>query len=101
MTVSQKLNLDCIVQRDPDVIAAEVDSNLVMVSIANASYYGVSNVAREIWEAIECPKKVSDLIDDLQATYNVDRSSCEEQTLAFLESLLSEQLLQVRDAPTS
>ena len=71
------LNLDCIVQRDPDVIAAEADQDLVMVSIANGFYYGVSDVAREIWEAIEHPKKISDLIDDLTATYNIDRSKCE------------------------
>ena len=101
MTFPQKLNLDCIVQRDPDVIAAEADQDLVMVSIANGFYYGVSDVAREIWEAIEHPKKISDLIDDLAATYNVDRSSCEEQTLSFLEDLLTERLLQVRDGPSS
>jgi len=77
------LNLDCIVQRDPDVIAAEADQDLVMVSIANGFYYGVSDVAREIWEAIERPKKISDLIDDLAASYNIDRSTCEEETLSF------------------
>jgi hypothetical protein len=80
---------------------AEADRDLVMVSIANASYYGVSNVAREIWEAIDRPRKVSDLIDDLAATYNVSRSVCEEQTLSFLQNLLAENLVQVRDGPTS
>ncbi len=95
------LNLDCIVQRDPDVIAAEADQDLVMVSIANGFYYGVSDVAREIWEAIERPKKISDLMDDLAATYNIDRSTCEEETLSFLEHLLSEQLLQVKNGPSS
>jgi len=95
------LNLDCIVQRDPDVIAAEADQDLVMVSIANGFYYGVSDVAREIWEAIERPKKISDLIDDLASTYNIDRYTCEEETLSFLEHLLSEQLLQVKNGPSS
>ena len=88
-------------QRDPEIIAAEADQDLVMVSIANGFYYGVSDVAREIWEAIERPKKVSDLIDDLTATYNVDRSKCEEETLSFLEDLLTERLLQVRDGPSA
>jgi hypothetical protein len=101
MTVPQTLKLDWIVQRDPDVIAAEADQDLVMVSIVNGAYYGVSDVAREIWEAIEHPRKISDLIDDLTARYNVDRSSCEEQTLSFLESLMTERLLQVKDGPSS
>jgi hypothetical protein len=95
------LNLNCIVQRDPDIIAAEADQDLVMVSIANGFYYGVSDVARDIWQAIEHPKKISDLIDDLTSSYNVDRSSCEEQTLSFLEDLLIERLLQVKNGPSA
>ena len=95
------LTLNCVVQRDSDVIAAEADQDLVMVSIANGFYYGVSDVAREIWEAIEHPKKVSDLVDDLSATYNVDRSRANKQTLSFLQDLLKECLLQVRDGPSS
>jgi hypothetical protein len=100
MTPPSKLNANCIVQRDPEVIAAEADQDLVMVSIANGAYYGVSNVAREIWTAIEHPQKISDLIDKLAGSYNIDRSLCEEQTLSFLEDLLAERLLQVKDAPS-
>ena len=101
MTPPPRLKLDCIVQRDLDVFAAEADQDLVMVSISNGSYYGVSDVARSIWEAIERPKRISDLIDDLAVTYNVDRSKCEEETLSFLEDLRTEGLLQVSDGPSS
>jgi len=101
MAFQRRLSLDCTIQRDPDVIAAKVGEDIMMVSIANGFYYGVSDVAREIWEAIERPKKISDLIDDLAGSYNVDRSLCEEQTLSFLDSLLTERLLQVKDGPSS
>ena len=96
-----ELNKNSIVQRDPEIIAAEAERDLVMVSIASGSYYGVSEVARAIWEAIEQPKKVSDLINDLTSAYNVDRSNCEAETLSFLRDLLAERLLQVRDGPSA
>jgi hypothetical protein len=101
MSFPEKLNLDCIVQRDLDVIAAEADQDLVMVSISNGSYYGVSDVARSIWEAIERPQRISDLVDELAKIYNVDRHTCEAETLSFLDDLLRERLLQVRDEPSS
>jgi Coenzyme PQQ synthesis protein D (PqqD) len=101
MIVPQILNLNCVVHRDPDVIAAEADRDLVMVSIANGLYYGVSDVAREIWEAIERPKKISDLVDSLAGTFNIDRTTCEQETLSFLEDLRSEGLLKVNDEPAS
>ena len=91
------LTLDSIIQRDPEIIAAEADKDLIMVSIATGSYYGLSDVARAIWDAIERPKKISDLIDDLTTSYQIDSLSCEEQTLSFLEALLNEGLLQVKD----
>ena len=93
------LTLNSIVQRDPEIIAAEADQDLVMVSVATGYYYGLSDVAREIWDAIERPKKISDLVDDLIANYQIDSISCKEQTLSFLEALLDEGLLQVKDAP--
>lgn len=94
------LTLNSIVQRDPEVIAASADQDLVMVSIRSGHYYGVSEVAREIWEAIENPKRVSDLVGELAATYRVDLSLCEDETLSFLKDLLEEGLLQVKNAPT-
>ena len=89
------LDLQCVVQREPEIVAAEADKDLVMVSIANGFYYAVSDVAREIWEAIERPRKVSDLIDDLTKSYNIDQTTCQAETLSFLEDLRSEGLLKV------
>jgi len=100
-TLPGTLTPDSVVQRDHDVIAAEADQDVVMVSIANGLYYAVSDIARKIWETIDRPKKISDLIDDLTATYNVDRHLCEEETLSFLDDLRTEGLLQVRDGTCS
>jgi len=87
MRSTDMLTLNSIIQRDPEVIVAEADNDLIMVSIATGSYYGVSDVARDIWDSIERPKRVSDLVDGLTASYQIDSSSCEEQTLSFLETL--------------
>ena len=93
------LTLNSVVQREPEIVSAEADEDLVMVSVATGYYYGLSDVAREIWDAIGRPKRISDLVDDLTANYQIDSISCKEQTLSFLEALLDEGLLQVKDAP--
>jgi|SRR6476619_4116723 Coenzyme PQQ synthesis protein D (PqqD) len=98
MSSQQQLSADCVIERSSDVISAEVDQDLVMVSIDKGFYYGTSNVGREIWESIERPKKVEDLIEELAARYEVDPKTCEEQTLAFLEQLLAEALIKVKNA---
>lgn len=95
------LKLHDFVQRDPEIISAEAGEEVVMVSIQNGFYYGVAGVAREIWSEVENPKKVSDLVEVLSHKYNIDRSSCELETLKFLEDLLAERLLQVKDGTAS
>jgi Coenzyme PQQ synthesis protein D (PqqD) len=91
------LTLNSIIQRDTEVMSSEADQDLIMVSIATGCYYGLSDVAREVWDAIESPKRVSDLVGGLTKSYNVNSSLCEEQTLSFLQTLLDEGLLQVKD----
>ena len=96
-----KLNLDSLVQREASVIAAEAGNDIVMVNIDKGQYYAISEIAREIWRVIERPTMVSDLIGNLVADYKVERTLCEKETLLFLEDLLAEHLLQVRNGPPS
>ena len=101
MNTNKILKLDSVVQRRSDLMSADVDEDVVMVNVETGFYYAASDVAREIWEAIARPTKISDLIDDLTATHDVERSECQEQTVTFLETMLAERLLQVSDGPTS
>jgi hypothetical protein len=93
------LTLNSIIQRGSDIVTAQAGQDLMMVSVATGHYYALSDVGRQIWDAIESPTTISDLIADLKTSYNVDSASCKKQTLSFLESLLDEGLLQVRDEP--
>src|SRR3974390_1466736 len=96
----EELDLNSIVQRDLSVISAVAGDDIVMVDIERGEYYGLSKVAREIWTAIEVPKRISDLIEDLVANYDIEPSSCEKDTVSFLEELLAERLVRVvNDAP--
>src|SRR5262249_42944559 len=96
---ARMLTINSVVQRETEIVSAELDQDLMMVSIATGHYYALSDVARQVWAAIERPTRISDLIADLTSNYNVDSASCEEQTLSFLGSLFDEGLLQVKNAP--
>ncbi|HET8711638.1 MAG TPA: lasso peptide biosynthesis PqqD family chaperone [Spongiibacteraceae bacterium] len=92
------LTASSIVQRHPEIIATQADQDIVMVSLATGYYYGISEVGRDIWNAIEEPKRVSDLINDLTRNYEIDAQSCERETLEFLEELINEGLVQIKNA---
>ncbi len=91
----QRLSLTDIVERDPDVIDAVAGDDIVMVRLANGSYYGVSEVSRRIWERLKTPVMVSQVIASLIDQYDVEPGTCERETLAFLERMLGESLIRV------
>src|SRR5258708_2691450 len=95
------LTPDSIVERAPFVVDSPAGDNIVMVSIENGIYYGQSDGSRVIWERIQHPVKIADIVNELVGAYDVDRHLCEEQTLSFLETLLVEGLLRLTDEKTS
>jgi hypothetical protein len=94
MSHGRILTVDTVIQRKAGVIQTTVDQDIVMVSIDTGNYYGVSSVARDIWEAIEQPIRIGDLINRLVAAYDIEFDVCAKETLSFLETLRAEKLLQ-------
>lgn len=62
-----------LISRSPAVLAAEVDGEIVMMSIEEGRYFGLDDIASDIWKRIDPPCPFSELIDRLAADYDADR----------------------------
>lgn len=93
--MGSELNLGTKLKRSSEPLQAGLDGEVVMMSVEKGSYYGLDPVGARIWELLESPRRVSELIDELLATYEVDRKICEQETIAFLDSLVEEGLAEV------
>ncbi len=74
--------------RDPDLIAADMDGDLVMLSIERGEYFGVGGVGTRVWELLEQPASVDDLTAAICAEYEVDEATCRADMSRFAEELL-------------
>ncbi len=70
---------------------------MALMSIRNGAYYGMDPVGSRVWELIAQPIRVSDVCESLLGEFEVERSKCEEQVLAFLLQLADAELLVVGD----
>jgi len=66
-----------------------------MMSVENGKYYGLDDTGSRIWELIERPVRVSDLIDRLLERFDVDRETCEKDVLKFLSELNDDRIVAV------
>ncbi len=94
---SRILNKDSTVYRNPEMLSSNMDGEKVMMSIENGEYYGLNQIGSRIWELIETPKTIDDLVGKLTDEFDVSPEICENDVMVFLRELLEKNLITVND----
>lgn len=92
------IKLHTLVKRKSDFISSEIDGNTVMMSIEEGKYYGMNTVASDIWNLLENPIMVSEMIGLLSNQYDIDAQQCEKEVFNFLATLLENHLIEIETA---
>jgi hypothetical protein len=90
-----KITLNTRVVRSSEPVSAAVGEASVMFSVEKGSYYGLNELASDVWRRIEAPILVSTLCADLQKVFEVSQERCEADVLDFLQKLDAKGLLKV------
>ena len=64
-----------------------------MMNVDRGMYYGLEEIGVQIWNMMEKPIRVADLVAQLNTRYQVESEQCEADTLEFLEELFAEDLI--------
>jgi len=83
------------ISRKEDIVVAALDGKTVMMSLNNGEYYGLDEVASAIWNGVEQPVTVSELVSRLAKEYKVSLEQCQADVLEFLENLYNKQLIEI------
>jgi Coenzyme PQQ synthesis protein D (PqqD) len=75
------------------LIDAEIDDEVVALSIEQGTCYGMNRVGSRIWKLIAEPIRIRDLCLALRAEYRVDAEVCESQVLDLLKEFRAEGLI--------
>ncbi len=74
-------------------IEAEIDEEILALSIEHGTCYGMNRVSSRIWNLVAKPIRICDLCAALLAVYRVNPEVCERQVLDLLEELRAEGLI--------
>ena len=96
MLTNQTISLNNIVSQSEGNIVSNMGVEKVMLSVQNGKYYNLGEIGGEIWDLIESPKSVNEVISSLVNEYDVTQADCEEQVLSFLEHLYNEKLIDLK-----
>jgi len=81
-----------------DVLGSELGSEVVMLSLRDATYYGLDDVGAEIWRLIQTPTTVADIVSALVDMYDVDAARCRMDVISLVAALRDRRLVDVRGA---
>jgi hypothetical protein len=88
------LSSDTVVARSDGFIEAEIDNEVVALSIEHGTCYGLNRVGSRIWNLLATPSRISNLCEKLLAEYKVEPNVCQRQVIDLLEELRAEGLIQ-------
>lgn len=89
------INKSCIIKRCEGIVEAEIDGELVMMSIENGAYYGLDSIAKRIWQLIEVPLSVKAICDQMLEEYDVQEGQCQEDVLQFLNTMAEQNVIKL------
>ena len=87
------INADTMVSQSGNVLATEVDGEMVLVGIESGRYFGFDAIGTAIWKRIEQPCRVDALYAALVAEFDGDPALIEHETQTFLAQLLERDLI--------
>ena len=81
------LTTDTVIKRNPEIVHADMDDEIVMMSIEKGEYFGIDAIGSRIWEMLEGEKSIGEICAGLCASYDVDESVCRQDVIRFLENM--------------
>jgi hypothetical protein len=86
-----------IVTRNDEMMSAPVDREIVFLNQSTDSYVALDDVGRQIWDLLERPRRVEELIDVLCSEFDGPRETITVDVVAFLHELDGEGIVRIDD----
>lgn len=84
-----------LISQKKGTVVSDMDGSKVMLSISQGKYYNLGSVGGEIWDLMDSPITIEDIVEQLLTTYNIEKETCQKQVIEFINNLLTENLIVV------
>ncbi len=84
-----------VISRSPSVLTAEVDGEVIMMSIEQGRYFGLDDIGSDIWKRLDTPCPFAELIDRLAIEYDADRTTIAADVRALLVRMAEQDVVRL------
>jgi hypothetical protein len=95
MINTNRIELNSLIVQVEGNIVSDMDGEKVMLSVSNGKYYNLGRIGGDIWDLINNPISIQQLVTELISQYDIGQDQCEEQVNTFIQNLLEEDLIHI------
>ncbi|ELS05342.1 Coenzyme PQQ synthesis protein D (PqqD) [Xenococcus sp. PCC 7305] len=89
------INTNSIIVASSKQRYSKLEQEVVILNLKSEAYYSLNAVGAEIWNLIQEPKSVSEIVISLGNKYEIDEQKCESDLLSLLNELSAIELIEV------
>ncbi|MBK1699560.1 PqqD family protein [Thiococcus pfennigii] len=77
-------------------LSTEAESAVVILALDGGVYYELNDVGTRIWQLLQSPRPLAELVAAILAEYDVDSARCEHDIRALIADLIANGLVETR-----
>jgi hypothetical protein len=94
--MSETISKSSTISAAPGQVSSTVEGEAVILNMETGVYYGLNTVGAWVWEQLQSPKTVDELLKGLVSEFDVDEDRGEADLMALLEDLAGASLIEVK-----
>jgi len=91
------ISRDSIVTASRDQVSCDMLGQATILDLRGGQYYGLNTIGTRIWDWIQEPKPISQILSMLVNEYDVDAERCETDLVVLLRELEQKGLIKIAD----
>ena len=92
-----KILIDSTVIVADNVVSCDLDGEAAILNLKNGVYYGLDPIGAKIWNLIQKPRVLNEIVEMIFSEYDVDKNRCKSDIFDLIEDLLDNGLVKVNE----
>lgn len=91
------IELDLVVARNHEIDVTDIDGEKVMMDLEKGSYFTLNKVGSTIWDMMEEPISLKQIVHQLRRIYQVDEKECETAVQSFIHRMIHANVVMIQN----
>lgn len=86
---------ESVVKASKDQVSCDLLGEAAILDLKSGQYFGLNPIGSRIWELIQEPKSVAEILSSLLSEYDVEAARCESDLLGLLDEMERKGLVEI------